>query len=220
MVITIFTYDFSAAIFDMDGTLLDTMPYWRYTTLEYLLARGLPVTDEVLLRMYATSSRRLLTEYLGKLGLPVDREAMVAELEGYMNRHYLYDARLKVPSVPAFLERLRQAGVRLCVATGSPREYARNGLKRLGLLDYFEFVTDNYEGAFTKDRPGYFDALLERLGVPAERCWVFEDALYAMESAKATGLRVCAIEDDAQRASRDAIRALADVYIRDYSELM
>jgi len=153
-------------------------------------------------------------------GLNLDRQAVVAEMEGYMNRHYLYDANLKCPSVPAFLEKLKRQGVRMCVATGSPRAYARNGLRRLGLLDYFDFVTDNYEGALTKDKPGYFDALLARLGVTRERCWVFEDALYAMESAKASGLRVCAIEDDAQLADRASIRALADVYIRDYAELM
>lgn len=213
-------FDFEAAIFDMDGTLLDTMCYWRYTTLEYLLAHQLPVAEDVLLRMYGTSSRRLLMEYGRRLGLEIDRREMISELEGYMNRHYLYDAHLKKPSVPAFLEKLRQNGVRMCVATGSPRQYARNGLARLGILDYFEFVTDNYEGAYTKDRPGYFDAVLARLGVGADRCWVFEDALYAMESAKASGLRVCAIEEGTQAADREAILALADVYIRDYAELL
>jgi len=215
-----FNYDFDAAIFDMDGTLLDTMPYWRYTTLEFMLHHQLPVSDALLTRMYKTSSRRLVMQISDQNGLNLDRQAVVAEMEGYMNRHYLYDANLKCPSVPAFLERLRRQGVRMCVATGSPREYARNGLRRLGLLDYFDFVTDNYEGPLTKDRPGYFDALLARLGTTRERCWVFEDALYAMESAKASGLRVCAIEDDAQLADREGIRALADVYIRDYAELM
>jgi len=215
-----FNYDFDAAIFDMDGTLLDTMPYWRYTTLEFMLHHQLPVSDELLTRMYKTSSRRLVMQISDQNGLNLDRQAVVAEMEGYMNRHYLYDANLKCPSVPAFLGRLKRQGVRMCVATGSPREYARNGLRRLGLLDYFDFVTDNYEGPLTKDRPGYFDALLARLGTTRERCWVFEDALYAMESAKASGLRVCAIEDDAQLADREGIRALADVYIRDYAELM
>ena len=215
-----FSYDFDAAIFDMDGTLLDTMPYWRYTTLEFMLHHQLPVSDALLTQMFKTSSRKLVMGIVQQSGLNLDKKTVVTELEGYMNRHYLYDANLKCPSVPAFLEKLRRQGARMCVATGSPREYARNGLRRLGLLDYFDFVTDNYEGALTKDRPGYFDVLLERLGVRRERCWVFEDALYAMESAKASGLRVCAIEDDAQLADREAIRALADVYIRDYAELM
>jgi len=213
-------YDLDAAIFDMDGTLLDTMPYWRYTSLEYLLAHQLPVTADVLARMYSTSSRRLLMEYGERLGVEIDRAAMIAELEGYMNRHYLYDAHFKTPSVPAFLDRLKAAGVKMCVATGSPREYARNGLGRLGILDRFEFVTDNYEGAFTKNQPEYFEAVAERLGVRPERCWVFEDALYAMRTAKASGLRVCAIEDGAQIADREGIMEIADAYIRDYSELM
>jgi len=215
-----FNYDFDAAIFDMDGTLLDTMPYWRYTTLEFMLHHQLPVSDELLTRMYKTSSRRLVMQVSDQNGLNLDKRAVITEMEGYMNRHYLYDANLKCPSVPAFLGRLKRQGVRMCVATGSPRAYARNGLRRLGLLDYFDFVTDNYEGPLTKDRPGYFDALLARLGTTRERCWVFEDALYAMESAKASGLRVCAIEDDAQLADREGIKALADVYIRDYAELM
>ena len=72
----------------------------------------------------------------------------------------------------------------------------------------------------TKDRPGYFDLVVRRLGVSPERCMVFEDALYAMESAKASGLRVCAIEDDAQLSDREGIKALADLYICSYSELM
>ena len=215
-----FNYDFDAAIFDMDGTLLDTMPYWRYTTLEFMLHHQLPVSDELLTRMYKTSSRRLVMQISDQYGLGLDKQAVVAEMEGYMNRHYLYDANLKCPSVPAFLEKLRRQGVRMCVATVSPRAYARNGLRRLGLLDYFDFVTDNYEGPLTKEKPDYFDALLARLGATRERCWVFEDALYAMESAKASGLRVCAIEDDAQLADREGIKALADVYIRDYAELM
>lgn len=215
-----FNYDFDAAIFDMDGTLLDTMPYWRYTTLEYLLAHRLPVSQEVLSRMYATSSRRLLMEYCRSLGLEPDQRAVITEVEGYMNRHYLYDAQLKSPTVPAFLERLKGAGIRMCVATGSPRQYARNGLWRLGVLDYFDFVTDNYEGRYTKDKPEYFRSLAKRLGTTPERCWVFEDALFAVESAKAAGMRVCAIEEGTQAASREQIMALADVYIRDYQELM
>lgn len=213
-------FDFDAAIFDMDGTLLDTMRYWRYTSLEYLLAHQLPVRPEDLARMEWTSSRALVKEIAEREGFDMGSwQTMVGELEEFMNRHYLHDAKRR-ENVPELLERLRGMGKPMCVATGAPRQYARNGLSRLGILKYFEFVTDCYEFGMDKSQPEYFEEVARRLGTKSERCVVFEDALYAMKSAKAAGCRVVAIEDSAARLQRDEIRAIADRYILNYSELL
>ena len=215
-------YDIDAAIFDMDGTLLDTMRYWRYTTLEFLLAHQMPVRDEDLLRMHDTSSRKILFEIAEREGVEIGtRETVVAELEGYMDRHYQHDCHLKEPAVPDFLRKLRDSGIRLCVATGAPRQYARKGLSRVGILDFFEFVTDNYErgDGVSKNQPEYFVHVTERLNTVPEHCVVFEDALYAMKAAKAAGCRVVAIAE-ATAGDPEPIRRLADRYIRSYVELM
>ena len=71
-----------------------------------------------------------------------------------------------------------------------------------------------------KSQPEYFEEVARRLGTKPERCVVFEDALYAMKSAKAAGCRVVAIEDSTARLQRDEIRAIADRYIQNYSELL
>ena len=214
------TFDFDAAIFDMDGTLLDTMRYWRYTSLEYLLAHQLPVRPEDLARMEWTSSRALVKEIAEREGFDMGSwQTMVGELEEFMNRHYLHDAKRR-ENVPELLEKLRGMGKPMCVATGAPRQYARNGLSRLGILKYFEFVTDCYEFGMDKSQPEYFEEVARRLGTKPERCVVFEDALYAMKSAKTAGCRVVAIEDSTARLQRDEIRAIADRYILNYSELL
>lgn len=213
-------FDFDAAIFDMDGTLLDTMRYWRYTSLEYLLVHQLPVRPEDLARMEWTSSRALVKEIAEREGFDMGSwQTMVGELEEFMNRHYLHDAKRR-ENVPELLERLRGMGKPMCVATGAPRQYARNGLSRLGILKYFEFVTDCYEFGMDKSQPEYFEEVARRLGTKSERCVVFEDALYAMKSAKTAGCRVVAIEDSTARLQRDEIRAIADRYILNYSELL
>lgn len=213
-------FDFDAAIFDMDGTLLDTMRYWRYTSLEYLLAHQLPVRPEDLARMEWTSSRALVKEIAEREGFDMGSwQTMVGELEEFMNRHYLHDAKRR-ENVPELLEKLRGMGKPVCVATGAPRQYARNGLSRLGILKYFEFVTDCYEFGMDKSQPEYFEEVARRLGTKPERCVVFEDALYAMKSAKTAGCRVVAIEDSTARLQRDEIRAIADRYILNYSELL
>ena len=214
------SFDFDAAIFDMDGTLLDTMRYWRYTSLEYLLAHQLPVRPEDLARMEWTSSRALVKEIAEREGFDMGSwQTMVGELEEFMNRHYLHDAKRR-ENVPELLEKLRGMGKPMCVATGAPRQYARNGLSRLGILKYFEFVTDCYEFGMDKSQPEYFEEVARRLGTKSERCVVFEDALYAMKSAKTAGCRVVAIEDSTARLQRDEIRAVADRYILNYSELL
>lgn len=213
-------FDFDAAIFDLDGTLLDSQRYWRYTALEYMLAHRIPVRPEALLRMNETSSRVLVPEAAQREGIAVDRDAMIAELEGYMDRHYREDAPLKTSSVPAFLERLKREGVRMCVATVSPCDSIRVALARTGILDYFDGVYNDRSDKAAKGDPAYFTSLLERLGATAERAWVFEDALYAIRSAKAAGLRVCAISEATQAADWPEIQKLADICIDDYTELM
>lgn len=211
--------EFDGAMFDLDGTLLSSMRYWRLTTLEYLLNRGVIPTTEELGRMFYESGRGLLAELIEKYQLPCDWNEVFRATEGYMLRHYRLDARPK-PGVEAYLAELRRRGVRMCVGTASLREFVEEALERLGLRDYFEFITDNRELGVEKSEPEFFRAVAQRLGVEVERMCVFEDAAYAIRGARAAHCPVIGILDPTQVAVWDEVRALSDCAIEDYRELL
>ena len=203
------------AIFDNDGTLMESMYYWRLAGIEYMIAHRLPIPGGMTLREMFSHSSRAFSEDIARYEPGASFESVVAEMEERMGRHYRYDV-VEKPGVKDFLAALHAGGARMCVATAAPRALCSVALERLGLRPYFEFVTDSYEVGLSKSDPAYFPAVARRLGCATEDCWVFEDALHAMESAKAAGMRVCAVADYTAEPQLDAILSVADAFISDY----
>lgn len=210
---------FKAAMFDMDGTILRTMRYWRLTTIELLLGRNIIPTPAQMARVFSSSSRALCGEILAEHGIEMGEREILRELEYYMHPHYLRDATAK-PRVREYLEKLKRAGVLMCIGTAAPRESAEAALTRLGLMDYFDFILDQYELDMRKTNPDFFREVARRMDVEPKDMCVFEDALYSMKTAKSLGCPVIAIEDKTQANDRDAIMQLADHYICEYEELL
>lgn len=210
---------FKAAMFDMDGTLLYTMRYWKLTTIEVLLGRDIIPTPEQMARVFTSSSRALCREILNEHGFEMDEMETLREMEYYMHPHYLRDAKAK-PRVKEYLEKLRREGVRMCLGTAAPRESAEAALTRLGLIEYFDFILDQYELNMAKNDPAFFRVVAERMGVDLQDMCVFEDALYSIRTAKSLGCPVIAIEDGSQASKQEEIMRTADHFIRDYAELL
>lgn len=203
------------AFFDNDGTLMESMHYWRLGALEYMIAHRMPIPGEMTLEELFNYSSRAFTQELAQKQSGVTYDEVVFEMEQRMARHYRYDV-LEKRGVGAFLARLAQRGVRMCVATAAPRELCEEALERLDLRRYFEFVQGRYDLPLHKGEPEYFLRLAERMGASPEDCWVFEDAIYAMRGAREAGMRVCAVEDYTALRHREEVLATADVYITDF----
>jgi HAD superfamily hydrolase (TIGR01509 family) len=208
------------AIFDMDGTLVDSMLYWHNLGQEYLESKGVTGDlNEVLERskpMTMVESGALFIKEFGLAGTP---ESVAAEINAVMEGHYRNDVQLKA-GAKEYLEQLRQKGIKLCVASATAEDLVSLCLTRLGVRDYFEFLLSCESVGTGKNRPDVYFAAAERLGAAVENTVVYEDAWYAVRTAKNAGFRVVAIFDYNSRARWDEIRAMADTPIESWAELL
>ena len=205
--------------FDMDGTLLDSMGYWRMCNVEFLLKNNLPFDQEIMQDALFRSSGVMVDRYIERYGLTEPREILINQYIRFMDDHYECDVKVK-GNAEKYLWWLRRNGIRVCVGTATPRHVATRALSRLGLMPYIDFVTDPYEMGCSKAKPEFFYNLAKKCGLDVTEIAMFEDAYYAMQGAKAAGCTVLAIEDQTAFREKEDILKIADRYVRSFDEMI
>ena len=208
------------AIFDMDGTLVDSMGYWQELGREYLVSKGVTGNmEDVLDRMKPMTMVESGALFIQEFGLAGTPESVAAEINAVMEGHYRNDVQLK-EGAKEYLEQLRRKGIKLCVASATAEDLVSLCLTRLGVRDYFEFLLSCESVGTGKNRPDVYFAAAERLGAAVENTVVYEDAWYAVRTAKEAGFHVVAIYDYNSRARWNEIRDMAHRPIESWAELL
>ena len=203
------------AIFDMDGTLLDSMGVWDTLASDYLRSLGYSPRAG-LDREVAVMSVEMAAEYfLREYGVPLETHEIVAGINGMLADYYRHTAPLK-RGARQFLERLRSSGARLCVATATDAELAEAALGRTGVREYFSAVLTCAEVGKPKTEPEIYRAAFARLGTQKRKTAVFEDALHALDTARRDGFLCVGVYDE-HEPRRAELEALADAYIEDFT---
>lgn len=207
-----------SAIFDMDGTLLDSMGMWNNLGADVLRAQGKePLPD--LRRQLETLSLRQGAAYCKEAyGLSQSVDSVMELISRRVRDFYHNEVQVK-PGVVKFLSLLKMEGVWMYVATATGRDLAEAALKHTGIRDYFRGIVTCEDVGTGKDHPEVFERALRRLRSTKQDTVVFEDALFAIRTAKAAGFRVAAVYDPSAEGDQDAIREIADYYIRSYEEM-
>lgn len=203
------------AIFDMDGTLIDSMVFWKNLATEYLTSKGiLQIPTDILEQIKPMTMSESAALFRREFGLTGDVEAQMNEM---MEDHYRNDIPLK-PGVWEYLENLHRQGVRMCVASATAEHLMESCLTRLGVRQYFEFLLSCETVGAGKRSPLVYQEAARRLGAVPGQIAVYEDALYAVQTAKAAGFHVVGVYDDSAADSWQAIEQESDEVILNWEE--
>ena len=209
-----------SAIFDMDGTLLDSMPTWRELGPTFLKEEGIPTTPEQEKLLRTLSDHQVIPYLREKCGLPWSEQEVMDQIVERMETFYSTAVRPK-PGVEKFLSILKMEGVWMYVATATHRRLTEKALKTAGIDHYFRgIVTSADAGSHKSESAEIYEMAMRRMQSNKQDTVVFEDVLYAIRTAKAAGFRVAGVYDSMSEADQPEIQRLSDYYIRSYEELV
>lgn len=210
--------NFSAAIFDLDGTLADSNSVWKKIDIVILQKRGIKCSDE-----FADSLAAMTYEdaaaAMQKLGVKSTVEELIKEFNDLAVNEYRYNIFLKDYAVE-YLTYLKGQGVKIALATASPRELYEPVLRHNHAYGYFDAFCTTDEAGRSKDHPDVYLLAASKLGVSPNECVVFEDVLKGIVSAKNAGMTAIGVYDRYSAEDIITIRNTADKFIMNFSEMM
>lgn len=210
-------FDFKGAIFDMDGTVLDSMSLWHEIDVEFLSKRGLKVPDDYAKSIAHLGARGTAEYTIKRFSLPDTPEELMQEWHNLGLEKYK-----KVPvkkGASEYIKVLKENGIKIAIATATPAsliDSALRGRDFYPLIDTIVTVDDVKRG---KGFPDIYFKACENFGLTADDCIVFEDILMGIKGAKAGGFRAIAVYDKHSENEKDELKKLADNYIYDFFEM-
>lgn len=210
---------FKGAIFDLDGTLLDSMGVWREIDCQFLGKRGIEVPQDYLEAITPLGFSAAAAYTIQRFQFSDTPEMLIREWKEMASYAYSHTVGLK-PGVKAYLEKLKKQGVKIASATSSDENLFIPCLKHNGIDRYFDAYVTVKEVERGKGFPDIYELAAERLSLRPEECAVYEDILAGIEGAWMGGFYSVAVLDKNSEFLWERMKEKADRFIVDFRELL
>lgn len=205
-------------LFDLDGTLIDSMGVWSSLDISFVESKGHDFDYTYIDELKSKSVEELPDFFKRVYGF----DSTVEEIYDFMGRtmkdHYRTEFEYK-EGVEDKIKALKDEGYRMCITTATISDYCYEILERLRLGDYMDFVLTPDKAGLPKSDPGFFEKALDRLETKREKTYVFDDALYAIKNAKGLGLKAVGVYDESSKDQVGEIKDLSDHFIYSFEDL-
>ncbi len=208
-----------AIIFDLDGTLVDSMWMWYDIDVEYLGRFGITIPQGLQADIEGMSFSETAVYFKERFQIPDSLEKMKSDWNEMAWDKYTHEVPMKKGAVE-FIKACRKRGILLGIATSNSRELVENIVAVHGLKEDFACIMTGCDVNRGKPAPDIYLAVARELSVKPGDCLVFEDIIPGIQAGIAAGMEVCAIEDEYSLYQLKEKAALADYFIRDYRELL
>lgn len=210
--------DIDALIFDLDGTLVDSMGIWHDIDVEYLARFGLSVPDDLQKEIEGMCFLDTAKYFKKRFNISDDLDDIMKAWNDMTEYKYSHSVPLK-DGVLKLLEFGRSKGYKLGIATSNSRKLTELLLEAKGLTNTFDYVLTGCDSLKSKPDPEIYLTAASKLNVRPERCLVFEDIVPGILAGKNAGMKVCAIDDEYSSYARADKMKLSDYYLYSYNDI-
>lgn len=211
--------DIKGAIFDLDGTLVDSMWVWSQIDADYLKVKGHSLPENLKSDIEHLSFSQTAIYFKERFNITDSIEQIINDWHSMAFYHYSNDVKLK-PGVKEFLNYLKSRNIRIALATSNSIPLLEACLKNNNIYNYFDSITTTDEVLNGKDSPDVYILAANKIGIKPQNCVVFEDMLPAVQAAKSADMKVIAVKDAASSDSQEDFLKYADKYIDSFLELL
>ncbi len=208
-----------AVIFDLDGTLMDSMWMWTDIDIAYLGRYGYELPEDLQKAIEGMGFTETAQYFKKRFSIPDPVEKIKEDWNQMAFDMYANRVRMK-PGAFRFLSEIRSRGMKTAIASSNSRELIMACLDGNGIADSFDCIMTSCDVAHGKPSPDIYLSTARVCGVMPQECLVFEDVPMGILAGRNAGMEVCAVEDAHASGQRDTIRSLAQYYIRSYDEIL